>query len=90
MVSAFKLKSSISAWRAEITLPRAALTPSSLNSFISLGLWDEARVFTNNRLNIGNGVKAPEFRFECAKDEANDGISLRYFYNNDFYTRKFL
>lgn len=62
----------------------------TLNTFISLGLWDEARVFTNSRLNIGNGVKAPEFRFECAKDEANDGISLRYFYNNDFYTRKFL
>ncbi len=62
----------------------------TLNTFISLGLWDEARVFTNNRLNIGNGVKAPEFRFECAKNEANDGISLRYFYNNDFYTRKFL
>lgn len=62
----------------------------TLNSFISLGLWDEARVFTNNRLNIGNGVNAPEFRFECAKNEANDGISLRYFYNNDFYTRKFL
>ncbi len=62
----------------------------TLNTFISLGLWDEARVFTNNRLNIGNGVKAPEFRFECANDEANDGISLRYFYNNDFYTRKIL
>ena len=62
----------------------------TLSSFISLGLWDEARVFTNNRLNIGNGVKTPEFRFECAKDEANDGISLRYFYNNDFYTRKIL
>ncbi len=62
----------------------------TLNTFISLGLWDEARVFTNSRLNIGNGVKAPEFRFECAKNEANDGISLRYFYKNDFYTRKFL
>ncbi|MBQ3833856.1 MAG: bifunctional diaminohydroxyphosphoribosylaminopyrimidine deaminase/5-amino-6-(5-phosphoribosylamino)uracil reductase RibD [Bacteroidales bacterium] len=62
----------------------------TLKSFISLGLWDEARVFTNSRLNIGNGVKAPEFRFECPKDEANDGITLRYFYNNDFYTRKIL
>lgn len=30
-----------------------------LQSFIDAGLWDEARIITNNRLLIGNGVKAP-------------------------------
>ena len=59
----------------------------TLNSFISLGLWDEARVFTNSRLTIGNGIKAPEFHFKCAKSEANDGISLDYYYHNDYFTK---
>lgn len=59
----------------------------TLNSFISLGLWDEARIFTNSRLTIGNGIKAPEFHFECAKSESNDGISLDYYYHNDYFTK---
>ena len=62
----------------------------TLNSFISLGLWDEARVFTNNRLSIGNGVKAPDFPYSCAKIEREGDFTLKYFYNNDFYTREIL
>lgn len=30
-----------------------------LQSFIEAGLWDEARIITNNNLQIGDGVKAP-------------------------------
>ena len=59
----------------------------TLNSFISAGLWDEARVFTNNRLTIGNGIKAPDFHYECAKSESNDGISLDYYYHNDYFSK---
>ena len=62
----------------------------TLNSFISAGLWDEARVFTNSSLTIGNGIKAPEFHCECAKSEANNGISLDYYYHNDYFTKNIM
>jgi diaminohydroxyphosphoribosylaminopyrimidine deaminase/5-amino-6-(5-phosphoribosylamino)uracil reductase len=32
-----------------------------LQSFIDEGLWDEARVISNQQLTIGNGIAAPEF-----------------------------
>jgi len=62
----------------------------TLNSFISLGLWDEARVFTNSSLTIGNGIKAPEFHCKCTKSVANDGISLDYYYHNDYFTKNIM
>ena len=57
----------------------------TLNSFISLGLWDEARVFTNRRLRISNGVMAPEFNSCSSKTVVHNDIELNYYYHNDFY-----
>ena len=57
----------------------------TIKSFISLGLWDEARVFTGNE-SIAGGVKAPYFPYSSVRRETNGGISLDYYYNNDFYT----
>lgn len=57
----------------------------TLNSFIASGLWDEARVFTNSHMSIGNGIKAPEFHYKSAKSETNDGISLNYYYHNNYF-----
>ena len=74
-------------YRNEIQSVIVEGSAQTLNSFISLGLWDEARVFTNSRLTIGNGIKAPEFHCECAKSESNDGISLDYYYHNDYFTK---
>ena len=57
----------------------------TIESFISLGLWDEARIFTRNE-SIAGGVKAPYFPYSSVRRETNGGISLDYYYNNDFYT----
>ena len=57
----------------------------TIASFIESGLWDEARVFTNHNMTISKGIKAPEFNYECAKSETNNGISLEYYFHNDFY-----
>jgi diaminohydroxyphosphoribosylaminopyrimidine deaminase/5-amino-6-(5-phosphoribosylamino)uracil reductase len=47
-----------------------------LGSFIKAGLWDEARIFTNMSLEIGDGVAVPDFdagspveSFEMASDK---------------------
>lgn len=61
----------------------------TLNSFISNGLWDEARVFTS-AVKIGKGVKAPYFPFTSAETETKEDTTLNYFYNNDFYYKKIL
>ena len=34
----------------------------TLQSFIDAGLWDEARVITNEELIIENGIAAPEMK----------------------------
>lgn len=60
----------------------------TLKTFINSDLWDEARVFTNHRLSAGCGTKAPEFNCKSSKCETNEGISLEYFYNNDFFSKK--
>jgi diaminohydroxyphosphoribosylaminopyrimidine deaminase / 5-amino-6-(5-phosphoribosylamino)uracil reductase len=44
-----------------------------LNSFISQGLWDEARVFTANKLKIGDGIKAPGFKGSFILNKKNTG-----------------
>lgn len=55
----------------------------TLQHFINEGLWDEARVITNEKLIIENGIVAPEMKhFILEKQERylNDAIS--YFKNN--------
>ena len=61
----------------------------TLESFISQGLWDEARVFTSNQT-ICRGIKAPEFHHSSSKRETHNGISLDFHYNNDFYTKNIM
>lgn len=61
----------------------------TLNSFISNGLWDEARIFTSNN-KIGTGVEAPHLDHPVAKIETNGDVTLKYFYNNDFYSENIL
>ena len=61
----------------------------TINSFISSGLWDEARIFTSAEKTT-NGVKAPDFPYHCTKIEKEGDVTLKYFYNNDFYTENIL
>jgi diaminohydroxyphosphoribosylaminopyrimidine deaminase / 5-amino-6-(5-phosphoribosylamino)uracil reductase len=50
-----------------------------LESFISSGLWDEARVFTSG-LRFGTGVKGPEFHFEPEETLDIRGIKLSVYH----------
>lgn len=52
----------------------------TLRSFISQGLWDEARVFTSNQI-IGSGIMAPEFNFSADEHETNGDVSLDTYYH---------
>ncbi|MGH2563761.1 MAG: bifunctional diaminohydroxyphosphoribosylaminopyrimidine deaminase/5-amino-6-(5-phosphoribosylamino)uracil reductase RibD [Ginsengibacter sp.] len=53
-----------------------------LESFINAGLWDEARVITNEQLILGNGIAAPEVEgFILEKEE-------KYFSDRIDYYRK--
>lgn len=61
----------------------------TINSFISSGLWDEARIFTSAEKTT-NGVKAPDFPYHCTKIEKEGDVTLKYIYNNDFYTENIL
>lgn len=58
----------------------------TINSFLLLGLWDEARIFTNGE-EIGTGVKAPIINHPVAKSETFGGIGLNYHYNTDYYVQ---
>ena len=58
----------------------------TINSFLSLGLWDEARVFTGSK-EIGAGVKAPQFSHNVAQTESCNGVKLDYYYNTDYYVQ---
>lgn len=49
-----------------------------LNSVISLGLWDEARVFTSRR-RLGKGVEAPSFDHKPASTEDIAGDELNIY-----------
>jgi diaminohydroxyphosphoribosylaminopyrimidine deaminase / 5-amino-6-(5-phosphoribosylamino)uracil reductase len=40
-----------------------------LQSFINEGMWDEIRIITNNKMNIGNGLAAPQFSGGILKEE---------------------
>ncbi|MCF8448851.1 MAG: bifunctional diaminohydroxyphosphoribosylaminopyrimidine deaminase/5-amino-6-(5-phosphoribosylamino)uracil reductase RibD [Taibaiella sp.] len=52
-----------------------------LNSFITAGLWDEARVFTSNT-HIGEGVVAPVLTNELAAMQAASGNDMLQVYTN--------
>lgn len=52
---------------------------SLLSSFISAGLWDEARIFTGNQ-HFGDGVKAPELPFPERKHELIGDSKISWYY----------
>lgn len=52
----------------------------TLQSFIDLNLWDEARVFVGNHI-FKNGVKAPNFNKTQNKTETIGNSILKWFYN---------
>ncbi|HSQ43387.1 MAG TPA: dihydrofolate reductase family protein, partial [Ginsengibacter sp.] len=55
----------------------------TLQSFINAGLWDEARVITNENLTIENGIAAPEIKdFNLQKKERYFDDEISYFKNN--------
>jgi diaminohydroxyphosphoribosylaminopyrimidine deaminase / 5-amino-6-(5-phosphoribosylamino)uracil reductase len=50
-----------------------------LQSFIDDGSWDEARIITNTRLSIGEGLPAPQLNASCLQQQFaldNDAISF--------------
>lgn len=53
----------------------------TLATFISEGLWDEARVFKNEK-KFYEGIKAPQFNFKCLEEKNTNGDSLTI-YRND-------
>ncbi len=55
----------------------------TLQSFIDEGLWDEARVITNEELIIENGIPAPEMKnFILTKQERYLNDMIRYYKNH--------
>lgn len=52
----------------------------TLNSFIEAGLWDEARVFTGNKV-LNKGIKAPQITGILATEDAVGADRLQLFYN---------
>lgn len=55
----------------------------TLDTFISMGLWDEALVFTGNHL-FATGIKSPSFNYTSSKTELFGDSKLDYFYNNEY------
>ena len=51
------------------------------NSIVKKKLWDEARVFTGDKI-FGNGIKSPHFPFYPIKIEQFGNSNLRYYRNN--------
>ena len=52
----------------------------TLQSFIDTGLWDEARIITNEKMIIENGIAAPEMRnFSLIKQEKYFSDSINYY-----------
>jgi len=59
--------------------------PRLLQSFINEGMWDEARIITNETLHVENGLPAPELSnctFVSNEDIFNDHID--YYYNKSY------
>jgi diaminohydroxyphosphoribosylaminopyrimidine deaminase/5-amino-6-(5-phosphoribosylamino)uracil reductase len=55
-----------------------------LQSFISSGLWDEARVIANTALFIQNGVDAPELQQQPSQQQSY-GLDNITFFTNQLY-----
>ena len=53
----------------------------TLHSFISAGLWDEARVFRSGK-NLGFGLSSPDLKIEARSVEDIMGDELRIYLNN--------
>ena len=54
----------------------------TLQSFIDKGLWDEARIITNEGMIIENGISSPEFKdFELVKQEKYFSDIIDYYGN---------
>jgi len=55
----------------------------TLESFINHGLWDEALVFTGDRI-FRKGVPSPKMNILSNKTEIFGNSKLKYFYNNEY------
>jgi diaminohydroxyphosphoribosylaminopyrimidine deaminase/5-amino-6-(5-phosphoribosylamino)uracil reductase len=53
----------------------------TIQGFIDLDLWDEARVFTGQN-NISNGLKGPVLKAQASETLDIEGDSLNYYYND--------
>ncbi len=54
-----------------------------LQSFIDAGVWDEARVITNQTMVIENGIRSPTFEYKtCCKQEKIQNDLIQYFSNH--------
>lgn len=59
-----------------------------LQHFINEGLWDEARIITNNELVVEAGVKAPQLQNELQTNEQQIGSdTIRWYLNKYPYTK---
>lgn len=55
----------------------------TLETFINLGLWDEALVFTGNKV-FRNGVKSPQFDYVANKTKILGDSKLEIHYKNEY------
>ena len=54
-----------------------------LQSFIDAGVWDEARIITNQTMHIENGITSPTFEYKtCYKQEKIENDLIQYFSNH--------
>lgn len=53
-----------------------------LQSFIAAGLWDEARIITNEQLVVAEGLAAPKLANEVQVSEQQIDTDRIVFYNN--------
>jgi len=54
----------------------------TLQSFIDSNLWDEARVFSNEKT-LQSGISSPNFKNHCDRTVFIGSDCLKYFYNNN-------
>jgi diaminohydroxyphosphoribosylaminopyrimidine deaminase/5-amino-6-(5-phosphoribosylamino)uracil reductase len=51
-----------------------------LQTFIDNGIWDEARIITNQTMCIENGIASPNFDYKsCFKQEKIENDLIQYF-----------
>jgi diaminohydroxyphosphoribosylaminopyrimidine deaminase/5-amino-6-(5-phosphoribosylamino)uracil reductase len=55
----------------------------TLETFINIGLWDEALVFTGNKV-FRKGVESPKFDYVANKTEVLGDSKLEIFYKNEY------